>query len=83
MAGPLPISTRQPGVALRERLHHHRGIVGGGPTGGRGRGRTGGERPLGDGPARSSASGDRFESGPQAAACAIQGRHPRNEGPAR
>ena len=73
MAGPLPIRTRHAGVALRERLHHHRGVVGGSPVEGRGRGHAEGESPRGDGPARSPAGGDGLESGPQAAACAIEG----------
>ena len=81
MAGPLPILTpsspRHAGVALRERLHHHRGVVGGSPVGGRGK-----AKPRGDGPVWRPAGGDGFESGPQAAACAIEGRRPRNEGPA-
>ena len=78
MAGPLPILTRHAGVALRERLHHHRGVVGGGPVGGRGK-----AKPRGDGPARRPAGEGWLESGQQAAACAIERRRPRNEGPAR
>ncbi len=81
MAGPLsPIRTRQTGVALRERPHHHKGMVGGGPVGAEDdttpleRGREGMARrglPLVETDSRSRL---------QAAACAIRGRSPRSEG---
>ena len=81
-AGPLPIRTRHVGVVLRERLHHHRGIVGGSPVGSRAEG-----RPEGRGREGMARRGVRrwrpIRVRPQAAAFAIRGRRPPNEEAAR